>query len=417
MDSRSKLKKQTELVARPIKVVCVVDYYLPGFKGGGPIRTIANMIATLSGQVDMAIFTRDRDLGAKNRYGTVVSDTWMDTDAGNIYYASDKMFGYIGLKQALSTHCFDVDLLYLNSFFGFRSSIQMNLWFRRAFPDTPILLAPRGEFSAGALAIKSFKKRLFLALARTFHLYRNVAWHASTCSERDDIIRQFPSAVDNIHVAEDPVSIDVGFDNVLGYRPSPQGNLRIAFISRISPMKNLDWLLQILTSVSSQVELAIFGPIEDLSYWKHCQALISGLPSNVTASYHGTLQPESVSDTFSGYDMFVFPTRGENFGHVIFEALRAGTPVLISDRTSWEADPLGAVSVVPLTDIASWRAHLHSAADKTEDEKLRLHLAARAYAEDFALRTGSADKNIAMFRSVVGASDSCHETQPANSQE
>src|SRR5690606_22656373 len=33
--------------------------------------------------------------------------------------------------------------------------------------------------------------------------------------------------------------------------------------------------------------------------------------------------------------LFLFPTLGENFGHVILEALTAGCPVLISDRTPW----------------------------------------------------------------------------------
>ena len=34
-------------------------------------------------------------------------------------------------------------------------------------------------------------------------------------------------------------------------------------------------------------------------------------------------------------DLFFLPTRGENFGHVIAEALSVGTPVLISDQTPW----------------------------------------------------------------------------------
>ena len=33
--------------------------------------------------------------------------------------------------------------------------------------------------------------------------------------------------------------------------------------------------------------------------------------------------------------LFFFPTRGENFGHVIFEALKAGLPVITSDHTPW----------------------------------------------------------------------------------
>ena len=35
------------------------------------------------------------------------------------------------------------------------------------------------------------------------------------------------------------------------------------------------------------------------------------------------------------HDLFFLPTLGENFGHVILEALYAGCPVLISDQTPW----------------------------------------------------------------------------------
>jgi glycosyltransferase involved in cell wall biosynthesis len=38
----------------------------------------------------------------------------------------------------------------------------------------------------------------------------------------------------------------------------------------------------------------------------------------------------------SNYHLFFFPTRGENYGHVIHEALLAGCPILISDQTPWQ---------------------------------------------------------------------------------
>ena len=31
----------------------------------------------------------------------------------------------------------------------------------------------------------------------------------------------------------------------------------------------------------------------------------------------------------------LMPTKGENFGHVIFESMSAGCPVIISDKTPW----------------------------------------------------------------------------------
>ena len=42
-----------------------------------------------------------------------------------------------------------------------------------------------------------------------------------------------------------------------------------------------------------------------------------------------------VISTFGLYDAFVFPTLGENFGHVIAESLASSCPVICSDQTPW----------------------------------------------------------------------------------
>ena len=36
------------------------------------------------------------------------------------------------------------------------------------------------------------------------------------------------------------------------------------------------------------------------------------------------------------HHIFLFPTLGENYGHVIQEALSAGCPVILSDQTPWQ---------------------------------------------------------------------------------
>jgi len=75
--------------------------------------------------------------------------------------------------------------------------------------------------------------------------------------------------------------------------------------------------------------------LEDLAYWDECQSLIRGLPANVSAHYRGMLIHNDVGRVFREHDLFLFPTLGENFGHVILESLVAGCPVMISDRTPW----------------------------------------------------------------------------------
>lgn len=379
----------------PLKVLCCVDYFLPGYAGGGPIRTIANMRKLLAGKVELAIFTRDRDLGAAASYEGIAIDAWNETEGGKVFYAGPNMFGVLGLARCVEQERFD--LLYLNSFFSPLSSIRPYLWSRRAHPDLPILLAPRGEFSLGALALKRTKKCAFLTMARAFGLYRDVQWHASTANEKEDILRLFPSAK-TIHIAEDPVATEN--DQPLTESQPSDGDdvLRIVFISRISPMKNLDGLLRILATLSCRARLDIFGPIEDKAYWRTCQALIEELPGQVSANYKGPLSPEAVSPIFAAYDLFAFPTLGENFGHVVFESLRAGTPVLLSDRTPWSSTDDGVVTTAPLEDPDVWRSELHRAADRDDRQKEHLRAATKAFADHYASASGTFVRNLDMLR-------------------
>ncbi len=385
-------------MTKKIDILCISEYFLPGFLGGGPITTLVNMRKKLSEQVTLSIFTRDRDLGATTQYSGIEANQWIETPDGPIYYASPDAFGVRGMRQALANK--DFDIVYLNSFFSPKASIFPFLALRRATPRLPVLLAPRGEFSIGALAIKRHKKNIFLTIARLLNLYKDVFWHASTSREADDIQRNFPNAAGRIFIAADPVFAESP-ESELSVTKKEVGHLRIAFISRISPKKNLDGLIDILATVSLPVRLDVFGPIEDESYWKKCTELIRRLPENIEVAAHGPIATEMVTGTFSQHDLFAFPTHGENFGHVIFEALRAGTPVLLSDQTPWQKDDAGALSIIPLHDTHGWRVAIENAANRTNEEQERIRYAARNYAKRYTQMTEAKDENLELFSKVL----------------
>jgi glycosyltransferase involved in cell wall biosynthesis len=193
-----------------------------------------------------------------------------------------------------------------------------------------ILLAPRGELSPGALSLKTRKKRLFLKVWRPLLQQLNIEWHASTDQEAQDISSTFPGG--RVIVNCDQVSPP--------FEPMPAGSphegpIRMVFISRISPKKNLLLVLKALCLLSSPAEFDIFGPTEDREYWANCQSVIGQMPLNVRVLYRGELVHQEVRQTFSRYDAFVLPTLGENFGHVIAESLSASCPVICSEATPW----------------------------------------------------------------------------------
>lgn len=313
------------------RVLVMSDYYLPGFKAGGPIRTLANIIEHLGDEFSFTVLTRDRDLGDSKPYlGT--GKEYVHVGKAAVLYLAPADLTISGIKRRIVEVI--PDIIYLNSFFSKSFSIVPSILLRFGqIPEVPVIIAPRGEFSPNALKIKSLKKRFYLTFAKRLGLYNPLFWQASGEHEASDIYREFPGS--KIIVAPDlpPLVPKMSFPKK---QAKNRGRLNLVFLSRISPMKNLHGALNILQSVGEgEIKFDIWGPIGDKSYWQYCEKLFQKLPSNINAVYRGEVLPELVHEVLCGYDVFFLPTLGENFGHVILEALGAGLPVLISDRTQW----------------------------------------------------------------------------------
>jgi glycosyltransferase involved in cell wall biosynthesis len=109
--------------------------------------------------------------------------------------------------------------------------------------------------------------------------------------------------------------------------------------------------------------------IEDLSQKEprlcgEVPGLCEGQPEGVAFFYHGAVAHGEVANTLALHDVFVLPTLGENFCHAIAEALAAGVPCLVSDRTPWnDLGRTGAGWSVPLEDQSEWIARLQHCVD------------------------------------------------------
>ena len=227
------------------------------------------------------------------------------------------------------------------------------------------------------MSLKARKKRLFLKVWRPILKGMDVEWHTSTDQEASEIRELIPwaSIVTNLDQFDLPVGADAAGD-------SHDGPARLVFISRICRKKNLKLILEAMNLASAPVEFDIYGPVEDREYWSTCLSLIGRLPDHVRATYRGELPPGEVRRTFSKYDAFIFPTLGENFGHVIAESLSASCPVICSDTTAWtHVLEAGGGSVVRDATPEGLAVEIERLATMSPAERFHArHLAADAYA-------------------------------------
>lgn len=150
---------------RKPRILLFVACYLPGYKAGGPVQTIANIVDHLGDDFELWIVTSDRDLGDTSAYPGLSLDQWVTHGNAHVFYVSPENQTVSGLANVIKNTPHDV--LYLNSFFDPVFTLKLLLArFLGKFPRRPVVLAPRGEFSAGALKIKGMKKTAYIFGAR-----------------------------------------------------------------------------------------------------------------------------------------------------------------------------------------------------------------------------------------------------------
>lgn len=285
---------------RSVVVLAISDYYLPGNKGGGAVRALANMVSCLGDIAVFKVVTRDRDLGDEAAYPQIVPNSWNRLDGAEVMYVSPKRDFLALLKLVRERH---MDILYLNSFFSPVFSIWL-LVLRKfgLVPAGRVIVAPRGEFSPGAIKIKRMKKLVYIMSAKALRLYRDVTWHVSTEFERIDVQRYWGREA-KVVIARDCLP-RMAEETAFSAREKRKGLADIVFLSRICRKKNLDGAIAMLVELQGEVRMCIYGPKEDPDYWQECQAVIDRLPARIRVEYCGTVAHEEVLRVLARHHLF-----------------------------------------------------------------------------------------------------------------
>ncbi len=356
------------------------DFYLPGYKSGGGMWTVVNLVDRFCHQYDFYIVTRNYDSkGDKKPYTTVKTDEWNRIGNADVYYFSPKNLSrsvFAGLINEIKP-----DAFFLNSVFA--TPVIKFLMARRnkTIADKPLILAPCGELSAAGLSLKPLKKKIFLQYAKSVDLYRNSIWKASSEAEKNEI-KEVIGRDEEVWIAPDLTPKTILPDYTPELKPfKEKGSVKFVFLSRIVRKKNIHFFLERLREIKSgKVEFTIIGPPEDSDYVRECQTLAETLPGNISVTFAGAFPYREALEKICENHFFVFPTLNENFGYVCIEALAAGCPLLLSDGTIWNnVQNHNAGWRIPLEDISGWKDRIKNCLNMNDFEYKRMSAAARNY--------------------------------------
>jgi glycosyltransferase involved in cell wall biosynthesis len=192
-----------------------------------------------------------------------------------------------------------------------------------------LVVSPRGTLSPWAWQRSRWKKAIVWRLGQRRVLEIAAMFHATSAEELGDIRRlgfRQPAAVipNGVEVPESLPSLDAG------RRPT------VMFLSRIHPTKGVEELLHAwrrLEDSFPEWRLVIAGPLAG-DYPRRMRDLAGELGLTRVA-FPGELLGEAKAAALAAADLFVLPTRSENFGLAIAEALAHGTPAVVTRGAPW----------------------------------------------------------------------------------
>lgn len=331
------------------KILIIIPYFKPGYKAGGPIQSIFNMSVFLSKTYDINILTQNIDINSVIEYD-VETDYWINMNGFKVKYLKPVNFNIYECEEIIKE--INPEILYLNGLF---SKITYTFLFKKIFKNykSKIIVSPRGELDPGALNIKYLKKKIFLFVLKQL-ISEEIIFHATSSKEKNYIKNYFSNTIIVAH----------NIPKIIDIKPKREIKKKyitnLVFISRISPKKNLLYAIKILKGlvVDGSINFDVIGPIEDKQYWELIMKSAKKLPRNITFNYIGEIKNDELALKTTKYHYFLFPTKAENYGHVIYECLSYGIPVIISDRTPWNEISSSGVFVSNLNNINRFRGKI-----------------------------------------------------------
>jgi glycosyltransferase involved in cell wall biosynthesis len=319
------------MTSAPLHVVQVVPSYAPGWRYGGPIRSVRGLSAALvraGARVTVLTTQRDEDVVLD-----VPTDRAVELDGASVHYLATR--GAPRLRYAPSfperfaSAAADADVVHVHGLFNAFSTAAMRAA-RRA--GLPAVLSPRGMLMRGPLAERgALRKRAWLACVERENLARLAAVHATSDLERDELpqlgfdwprVHVAPNGVEPVVWDGDRARLSARVRDVLA-----RGPLAL-FVGRLNWKKGLDRLLEACVHLDPRVHVVVAGPDDGWRGELFSMRERLGLGRRVTVLE--AVQGDDLAALQGSARVAVLPSRSENFGNAIGEALAFGCPVVVT---------------------------------------------------------------------------------------
>jgi glycosyltransferase involved in cell wall biosynthesis len=314
-------------------VLHVTPYFAPAFRYGGPPRSILGLCRSLvDAGVDVEVFTTTANgpeqlpeapqgteyEGVRVRYFPL---TWPKR-----YWRAS------GLGAALGRALAGADLVHVHGLWNLTGSTAVR---HARDAGRRYVVSPRGMLQPAAMRRHHTAKAAAYWAFERGHLRAAAFLHATSLVE-ERTLAGYGAPIVSIPNGVTPGVVPAGAVDRLRERAKIDANDEVVvFLGRLHPIKRLDLMAEAFTIVHRarpRARLIIAGPDEG-GYQRQVEPLFA--PVAEATRWLGSVDAETIAAVFAVSRTLVQCSDSESFGMSVAEALTAGLPVVVTDRSPW----------------------------------------------------------------------------------
>lgn len=305
------------------KILFPVQFYFPSLVDG-KANTIYSFNQQLS-KLDFKIFVVSNLAGISEE--NIDKKNFYEKYNIKVDFLKHNFFSLFSKKQF--SLVIKNDIVHLSSFFYYSTVYYLIL---SIFFNKKIVISTRGELYPPALKRKYFQKFFYILFFKLFQ--KKINFHATNSYEKNLIKKFFPFSR-NISMIPNLINMPVLFNLKV--------KNQIVFLGRINPIKNIHILIEAFSILSKKVisnfELKIVGAATldyEIEYLHKLKVLVKEKSMTKHVHFIGPKYNDEKFKIIAQSYCLVLPSKSENFGNVVVEALTQKTPVIVSKNTPWK---------------------------------------------------------------------------------
>jgi glycosyltransferase involved in cell wall biosynthesis len=275
--------------------------------------------------------------------------------------------------------------------------------------NKPYVLMPHGMLDPYSLSVKALKKSVYMKFFESRNMARAQRMIYTT-SEEERLaalagLRLPRGEIVPLGAQPSSTSTDELRLQFLKSYPQAEGKRRLLFLGRLHHKKGLDRILQALQRVRQTIPnlLLIVAGTGEPKYQENLRQLVSSLALDNQVLFIGHVDGDQKWASFAAAELFLLPSRQENFALTVAEAMQMGVPVVITDKVNtWPyVEEAGAGLVLAERDIETLLPRAMETLLTDAGTRSKMSAQGGRYARDRLTWHASAQKLIACYDQVL----------------